>query len=277
MRWSSVLVVAAAACDPGPNGTVNGDMTPDGGQDATRQDGQSGDQWQPVSCYLESFASCSGTDATASAIWGPLPPQCAGSHSCCFSPPGTSASGHATCAAGCAIQSHLEPTRYMALEPWLLTHPEVLCAETPEKYAGDSCDVNTPCLPVRAQLAADGTVASTAYLSCDTTSSKCVTASAPTIPNYLSSCSSYYGPDVFGIALPSVYTPSGDPCLYAWNASAQQQASGRTRICFGDWQCPAGSLCDDQIPLVPGTATSGPVAVCKPGPRGTLTPEMLTP
>jgi hypothetical protein len=63
-------------------------------------------------------------------------------------------------------------------------------------------------------------------------------------------------------------------CLLAWDDATQSVASGITRSCMGDWECPAGALCDDQITALD---LSGTLALCKPGPRGTLTPAMLSP
>jgi hypothetical protein len=62
-------------------------------------------------------------------------------------------------------------------------------------------------------------------------------------------------------------------CLLAFDPVTQVVASGITRRCIGDWQCPEHALCDDQIPRLVG---GDPIAVCKPGPRGTLTPAMLS-
>jgi hypothetical protein len=63
--------------------------------------------------------------------------------------------------------------------------------------------------------------------------------------------------------------------LLVWDDTADALASGITTKCIGDWQCPDHALCDDQLTLL--VTTSTPVGVCKPGPRGTLSPVSLTP
>jgi hypothetical protein len=152
--------------------------------------------------------------------------------------------------------------------------PSVLCKEKLDAQPGDACTpfpfaVDAPCLPTRAVLNADGTVASHAYLRCDPTTSKCVPAPAPVIPKYLQPCafnSSAGTPGTSQIVSFGVFYPV-ETCLLAWDAATQTFKRGITERCVGDWSCPAGTLCDDQLG----------VAGCKPGPRGVLTHAMLTP
>jgi len=75
----------------------------------------------------------------------------------------------------------------------------------------------------------------------------------------------------------SVGPPSIPPdgCLLAWDDATQTLTSGKTIKCIGDWQCPVGTLCDDQLMFVLPYASDHP-GFCKPGPRGTLTPAMLS-
>jgi hypothetical protein len=164
-----------------------------------------------------------------------------------------------------------------------------LCVDTPEAMIGDACNgMDQECLPTRAHVATDGTVTDQQYLRCDYTTSTCVAASAPVFedanrqPFYLTRCAdltlTQYGVDgVNGTVLTGGYDVPGRyaACLLAWDAATQTVASGLTATCYGDWECPTGALCDGSVNLI---ATAGMhVAVCKPGPRGMLTPAMLSP
>lgn len=214
-------------------------------------------------CANAAFIDCNGDAATSgiAALW-------TGS-SCLVCTPAGQASYQATCTAGCAVHISMP---YAKVDQ-VIAKPAILCAETPEAVAGDPCaNANSDCLPTRAKIAADGTVSGQDYLRCNV--DQCVAAAPPVIANYLGRCSdaalaSESKPGVYGVAY------RGDEiCLLAWDASAGAVTSGDTIECAGDWQCPAGSLCDDQIPSdVVGASTFG---VCKPGPKGTLTPAMLS-
>lgn len=176
----------------------------------------------------------------------------------------------ATCAQGCAVEA--SRTTIGTGDP-LVDAPSLLCAETPAAAVGDPCGATRPCLPTRATLAADGTVTGQTYLACGA-GGTCVAAAAPTIDRYLQACDAStiatYG--VAG-ATGIVDLGGGQACLIAWDAAAGAPTSGVTRACVGDWECPISALCDDR--LVQLTASAGPIAVCKPGPRGSLTPAML--
>ena len=180
----------------------------------------------------------------------------------CSKPPDVTT---ATCASGCTI----EGVRTYSWQATLVPKAPQLCAETDVAVAGGPC----PCLPVRATLASDGTVAMTTYLRC--VAGACEAAPAPTIASYLQRCDAatlaQYGvQDVNGVVV------AGDAgCLLAWNPATSAVTSGVTQRCIGDWDCPAGSLCDDEVATVNPVGEA--VAVCKPGPRGSLTPQMLSP
>lgn len=183
------------------------------------------------------------------------------------------------CASGCAVETSLELFNTSDLEiADLGEHAEVLCAETPEAKVGDVCGglyTGPNCRPTRAHLNADGTVASQNYLACDYTTKRCVTSGAPIVSSYLQACDSatvanHSGTDVKG----RVKLTGTAACLLAYDSSTSTMRSGVTRVCLGDWDCPAGSLCDDMIPALDAIT---PLAVCKPGPRGSLTPAMLSP
>src|SRR6185437_487763 len=154
----------------------------------------------------------------------------------------------ATCAGGCAVEVEM---------PWLPTYaaianPAILCADTPEAKAGDACSYQAgDCLPTRARLAADGTVAAQEYLSCD--GHACVAAAPPIVADYLKPCpivDDYRTPGLVGVLY-----GTGGSCLLAWDAAAGVMRSGQTIECAGDWACPGGSLCDDQIADATGGAT----------------------
>jgi hypothetical protein len=78
---------------------------------------------------------------------------------------------------------------------------------------------------------------------------------------------------VLGVVAPEMGTLT---CLLAWDASTNMVKSAVSQVCLGDWDCPSGSFCDDQIPPLPASFPTK-FAVCNPGPRGTLTPAMLVP
>ena len=206
--------------------------------------------------------------------------------------------GNGVTCQSCARDAHLETTADEVGD--YIDHPEVLCAETPEAAVGDFCHApvytretsypyvtvsgDVPCLPTRARLNPDGTVAGQDYLACDPSDNRCVAAAAPTITGYFETCApavlAQYGTSGavgvvhLGAASGALGGPAPEACLIAWDATAQAPTSGMTIECIGDWDCPAGSLCDDEIPKL---SAPYPIAVCKPGPRGTLTPAMLTP
>lgn len=180
-----------------------------------------------------------------------------------------------TCATGCALQARFTFPSFPIMP---MPAPELFCAGVPEAQVGDACSTQgVSCVPTHARLAADGTVASQTYLACDPTTNGgvCAIVPAPTITNYLTACSvalvAQFGiEDVNGVVVPDEF----GGCLLAWDPAAGAVTSGITRRCLGDWQCPDGSLCDDQLNKVSGAS---PAAVCKPGPRGMLTPAMLSP
>ncbi len=179
-----------------------------------------------------------------------------------------------SCLTACAIEG-VEVRAGIVTTGFPLT-PLVLCAETPVAQLGDPCAAQgEACLPTRATLAPDGTVTGQQHLVCGADRT-CIGTTAPTVPSYLAPCA----PPVleqYGTAgqLGVVADPdrASAACLLAWDAATSAIASGQSIVCVGDWECPAGALCDDQLPLL--TPSTAPVAVCKPGPRGTLTPAML--
>ncbi|HEU0029122.1 MAG TPA: hypothetical protein VFQ53_00725 [Kofleriaceae bacterium] len=204
----------------------------------------------------------------------------------------------ATCAAGCTIEgafaldaAHGPLAELVAFAG----HPEVLCAETSEPPPGAACRrplfpatstnvrgalaAAVPCVPTRAEVAGDGTVVRRDLTCSDT--GQCVAASPPVVSSYLAPCPSAIvtangRPDVNGVvAVDPTIAFDLAACLLAWDAATQTVRSGTTLRCVGDWQCPSDAICDDA--LTPLGDTPAPVAVCKPGPRGVLTPAMLAP
>lgn len=214
-----------------------------------------------IQCITQVVVSCQGAGASITTTTSPPNPM----YIC---PESGSSTVQASCANGCSVSGS-----ETFLTSYAMT-PISLCAETPDVQIGDSC--TTSCVPTRAALAGDGTVLSEAYLACDSGSHRCVAQNAPVLPNYLHACdpsivAQHNGQSVNGVdGSPNAWMSS---CLLAWDSAAQAMTSGVTHVCIGDWECPEGSLCDDQITSLVG----GPLAVCKPGPRGTLTPAMLTP
>lgn len=186
-----------------------------------------------------------------------------------------------TCTAGCAIDGLLAPDPPNELEPFG-SRADVMCSETPEATLGQPCTKtgDKPCLPTRAQIAEDGSVAGQTYLACDDATLTCVPAAAPTFAGFLHPCDSdvvaaFAQPGINGKIRTSWVDVWSSMCLLAWDDAANRMTSGKTRVCVGDWQCPAGSLCDDKVTDLEYDAPQR--AVCKPGPRSVLTPAMLSP
>jgi hypothetical protein len=182
------------------------------------------------------------------------------------------------CAQGCAlsVDKRMIVMNDHGLEPFGKA-ARVLCAES-LAHVGDTCttDGTRPCLPTRAMLNGDGTVASQTYLAC--VSGQCAATSAPagTVP--LPPCtalliSAHGGASVNGFVMAGQLPLDDTVALLAWDDTMQMTACGMSHSCVGDWQCGVGMLCDDMITPLEMTAHA---AVCKPGPRGTLTPSMLS-
>lgn len=210
------------------------------------------------------ISSCVGADATVSIRGGGTTSQTLHCNE-------NDRDYHAVCDNGCA------PARTAGTPTVGDPDPTLLCDTTTYAAVGDACDLTShPCLPTHATVGPDGTVIGQTYLTCDSGTLKCVAAPAPIVTGYLEACDAAtiarYG--TTGVNGAVVVDPSTDQaCMLAWDAAAGAITSGSTITCVGDWQCPEGALCDDRIaPL----ANDAAVAVCKPGPRGLLTPAMLT-
>ena len=180
------------------------------------------------------------------------------------------------CSAGCAVQAM---SRAGAQAAPLANDLAAFCSDTRAAQVGDACDDATPCLPTRATLAADGTVTGQEYLTCG--EGKCIAAAAPDVPEYLGACADdptpYAGQT--GLIVATVYDPAAPDaaaaCLVATDPVTKRVASAATITCVGDWECPDGALCDDQLDQLAGGFVA--LGACKPGPRGVLTPDMLAP
>jgi hypothetical protein len=251
-----------------------------GGSTASQPDASGRDPNDISECSpVGGVASCQGTTATTTIYFA------GGSTSLtlCHAAP---ADADATCAS-CAVTATSNSQDVAAVG----AHPELLCAETAEAKLGDVCftpyfpqnsssaapalDTAIPCLPTRAKLAADGTVSGQDYLACDQAAGRCVAAPAPTVAAYLQACDAAIVAQYGTTGAVGVVERTDGACLIAWDATANAAKSGQTVECIGDWECPAGALCDDQMTVLSETAPTHPIAVCKPGPRGTLTPAML--
>jgi hypothetical protein len=269
MRLIAIVAATLGGCSLYFN-DPNGGSTPS--PDARVQSIDAPPYMPPYTCSqalpVSQKASCQGGTASVDTLFYYMG---AGSHSNC----GYENKATVQCASGCGAESALALS---GTTDWEIASfgkdAALLCAETPEAQVGAACLPNfgSPCLPTRAHLNADGTVASQAYLHCDPASYRCAVASPPVVASYLQPCdtttlATYGKTDANGRA---------GTCLLAWDSAMQRITSGQTRICLGDWDCPAGSLCDDQITAL-DTPPPPRLAICKPGPRGTLTPAMLSP
>lgn len=255
MRWLAVLLIVG--CEEVPATTP---------ADAAAADAYKMPPWGPDPTCAQGLplvqAQCANSSAQTRR-WRYF--MGAGTHSMCVF---TEQENVSLCSQGCTLA--VSQYAQQGAAPDLLAFTgaaHVLCAETNEAKVGDACNSTgtRPCLPTRAALASDGTVESMTYLKCGSTSA-CEATTAPAVANYMQPC------DAGVVAMYPTgngYVTTGvSACLIADGA-----ASGLSRFCIGDWQCPQGSLCDDQLMSLDGMKS----AVCKPGPRGVLTPSMLSP
>jgi hypothetical protein len=238
MRVQLLVWIGLAACGSGPAGVG----IPDAGSDAC----------VPWECFAS--VACSNAQAYRTG-GGELP--CERGMVCALE--------RTTCSAGCALDVSV-PGGFE-----FTGDVSALCAETPAAAIGDSCEHQ--CLPTRAAIAADGTVTQQ-YLACvddpSRGTSACAAAPAPVVDSYLQACSAYQLSDARNRA--GVDGVIDDDCLVAWDGATLH--AGSTFRCLGDWDCPDGSLCDDQL-FYAGDPDRSP-GVCKPGgPRGVIDPALL--
>jgi hypothetical protein len=208
-------------------------------------------------CDLRQITSCQGSTARVFFLY--TSPNC----------PPVSSAPPAVCASGCLVEFTTAQSYWGV--PHSVYDPAVFCAETPEARVGDPCTTFSEglvkeCLPTRAQVDANGVVIGQTYLACGV--STCASRPPPIVPEYLAPCPTdvveqHGGNNVNGIVGAGTHL-----CLLAWDAVTQTTKSGKTISCLGDWECPQDALCDDL-----GVSFFG---ACKPGPRGVLTPAMLS-
>lgn len=187
----------------------------------------------------------------------------AGSHSMCVR---DAIDKTYACITGCAAEGTLTFTDAIATARFTFWNDNLgrLCNEASEAQAGQACAGNVSfdsCLPVHARLAADGSVESQPFLRCG---GGICSAAAPPAAAAWQPC------DASILAL----HPNESGVVRVGDAAACLLANGQSAItkgCLGDWDCPQGQLCDGALPMLDGDR----LAVCKPGPRGTLTPAML--
>jgi hypothetical protein len=123
--------------------------------------------------------------------------------------------------------------------------PEALCAGTPDAVVGDAC--TSVCIPTH------GT-----YLACDPSTHQCVATSAPVVEDWLAPCVDVPAPPQPGF----VGVDALHSCLMQDVPAASCFATAHSIQCNGDWECPEGATCDDDLP-------GGGGAWCRPGARGT--------
>ena len=181
------------------------------------------------------------------------------------------------CATGCIVEGYDRPWGNNPGAASFVGKEAHLCNER-VATAGSACTFNgNECRSSRATIAADGTVAGHDYLACVDDTCQATTP-PPTWEATKTACDSMtkamFGPNVNGAYVQ--YTKFG-VCLLAWDASTTAVTSAESKFCLLDSQCPAGALCDNLIPALANETVLAPFGVCKPGPRGVLTPQMLVP
>jgi hypothetical protein len=270
---AAALLIGCTWTYPGQDpGTDDGSGAPD-----VRPDAYIPPYMPPTSCSqalpIRQYASCQDGVARVETDYYYMG---AGTHSMC----GYQKAATAMCTEGCAVESSLtinSSTTGGALFEIANfgNNAALLCAETAEAKVGDSCTAyfgDKPCLPTRARLNSDGTVATQSYLYCDPSTLTCVSAGVIAPTGYLLKCSDTIIAQ-YGVTGVNGHVTTGlGACLLAWDSATQSVKSGISRVCVGDWNCPQGALCDDGLDPLDGLT---PRAVCKPGPRGVLTPAML--
>jgi len=248
--FTLVLLLPSACGTREPGGGDDEPGLPDAAPDAYRPDSDPGCHWD---CF--GYTECSGGRVIE---WAHVPVPCEYWTGEC-----PNRVLH-ECAGGCVVDgARYDPSEYPTWRG--IDDPTFFCAETPSRRAGDSCDDDFDCLPNRAVSQADGTVA-TIYLACDVAAGRCIETAPPAVSDWLTPCpasvAEYRGTGRAGYDYGAC---SQDLCLFSDDAAAGCVRSGCTLACRGDHECPAGSLCTDDVP---SWAFDGGLAVCKPPPAG---------
>jgi hypothetical protein len=224
------------------------------------------------SAYRTTMSCIDSTARVVTTYHGPPVSTC----SMCRRPPVVI---EAQCTNGCVIETAMSTGYIGDSASQVRFTPQMLCAETPRAQVGAPCtSTNAACYPTSAELNPDGTVASNPFLAC--VMGVCTVTPNPPIAQYLAACPSatlaaFGMPNVNGVVGGLTQPAHPYPCLLAWDSTTNTVASGITNLCAGDWDCSAEALCDGSLTVIAGPYTK--LGVCKPGPRGTLTPAMLTP
>ena len=229
-------------------------VDPDGGLDADPDADPNADP----NCHFDCFGALECRDGKAIA-WAHTPVPC-------WAWTGRCPRTEVTCAGGCALEFYDD--RVVEYGRQTLDGLRALCAETPLAAVGDRCD-ESGCVPVRAATAEDGTARLT-YLACELATRTCTVTGAPVIDRYLEGCplaAASLGRNLQEGVVSVTPRPTFDLqwCLVARN-DAGDVRHGLTLSCIGDWDCPASSTCDTFRDTDFGDL---PVALCRPGPRGT--------
>jgi hypothetical protein len=180
-----------------------------------------------------------------------------------------------TCTQGCRIEATYPPNRSFGSLSALNGKQALLCSEN-DATIGTPCDDAIACDATRAAVASDGTVTQI-YLKCGAEKTCEPATPPPTWTASLAACDAatktQYGvADVNGAKALTDRTA----CLLAWDATTSTAATAVTKYCIFDSQCPSNAMCDTEIASIADNFTGG-FGVCKPGPRGVLSPAMLVP
>lgn len=128
---------------------------------------------------------------------------------------------------------------------------ELYCAAA---GVGDPCRDDADCLPAFATARPDGTVTQD-YLRCE--DGACVLTASPVIDGWLEPCDP-------GPTQPRFHGLGDNNCLVD-HPTETCRNTGKTIVCYADWQCPEGATCDAIEHYTWGQGFPR----CRPGPRGT--------
>lgn len=243
-RIGSVVVACVVACGGGDDGGPGG--SGDGGGSAI--DARV-DMFQM--CHVDCFggAQCDNGELE---LWGYAPRDIDCDQ---WAPPDYCVAQRQTCPLGCRAEDvyvqMADSTNSYAQYEWL-------CLPAQPATTATACTTDDQCRPTFAIPQLGGTVTQT-YLRCGGAGS-CIETTAPVFAGYGGGCTPGGQPTSDFKWIEGAN--AGEACLYGQRVTSTCVSTFLSRTCTGDWDCPAGSRCNDSIPHADGTRTT---SVCTRG------------